>query len=139
MPFPLITGAINYWRNLSLTVKLIGYIGVAAGALVSVAQAWPLVEPYWYAHRAYVRAYDADHENPWHQRVIKVQLQQDKDRRSSLLNEEAKWELELQGTQAQSLPQYHALIQQRVDRIKEDLNSIDAEEKSLFNEKAGKE
>lgn len=43
------------FRRLMYWGKLVGIIGVTAGAIVSAAAAWPLIEPYLVAHRGYVR------------------------------------------------------------------------------------
>jgi len=132
---PLITATANYWRKLSRTVKIISYIGVISGAVVSTATAWPYVEPYWYAHRGYVRQYDDAHITALIKRLIEVQLVQDRDRRQQLLDEAAKRELELQSDQAKQLPQYRALVQDRVDRVKSELKTLEEQDNSLFNEK----
>ena len=117
---------IAWWHNLSLTFKIIGYVGIIAGAVVSGSQAAPILEPYWYAHRAYVRDYDASQLDPIRKSLTKIQLRQNADRRQSLIDEAAKRETELQGEQAKKLPQYRDLVQKRVDRINEELKTIDA-------------
>lgn len=134
----LITGAMNLWSGFSRTVKIISFIGIASGAIVSVASAWPIVEPFWYAHRGYVRSYNADRIDPVIKRLVQVQVQLNDDRRQHLLDEAAKRDLELQSDQAKQLPQYKALVQQRVDRIKTELKTIDEQNNSLFNEKLSK-
>jgi hypothetical protein len=130
----ILSGAVSWWRGVSRAAKIVSYVGVAAGALVAVAQAAPYVEPYWYAHRGYVRAYDDAHLSAVVKRVIQIQLNQDRERRQQLLDEAAKRELELQSDQAKQLPQYHALVQERVDRVKSELKALDEQDQSLFSE-----
>ena len=109
-------------------------VSAITGAIVGVAKAAPIVEPWWIAHRGYVR----DREAPLLDRIIEVQLNQNADKRQRLLDEVPKRELELQSEQAQKLPQYRALVQSRVDRVKSELKTLDEQDKSLFNEKLSK-
>jgi hypothetical protein len=55
-----------------------------------------------------------------------------------LLDEAAKREIELQSEQAKQLPQYRALVQDRVDRVKSELKGLDDEDKSLFKQPLSK-
>ncbi len=130
----IITATADWWKGVSRTVKLVSYVGVVSGAIVASAQAWPILEPYWYAHRGYVRQYDDAHANAIIKRLIQVQLDRDNDQRQRLLDEAAKREIELQSDQAKQLPQYRDLVQSRVDRIKSELNTLDEQDKSLFRE-----
>lgn len=125
----------NFRRAMTSIGVAIGALGGLVGAVAGVPTAVSVVEPYVYAHRGYVRDYDATIHAPILQRLIKVQLKQDRDERKALLDEAKTRELELQSEQAKQLPQYQGLIQQRVDRIKERLNELDEQDKSLFNEK----
>jgi hypothetical protein len=137
----LISGTVDIWKNLSVTVKVIGAIGVVTGAIYSSAQAWPTIEPYWYAHRGYVRYYDDQHIAGILTRVVEVrlaqvgiQLAQNDERRQRLIDESAKRELELQSDQAKQLPQYRSLVQERVDRIKSELKTLEEQDNNLFKE-----
>ena len=132
----LLTGVANWYGGLSRLTKIATAIGAVLGAVAAFAQAAPVIEPYWYAHRGYVRSYSAPASD--HAALIKVQQRQNYDRRSHLLDEAQKRELELQSEQAKQLPQYHDLVQQRVDRIKEELKRLDDEDQSLFKEKLSK-
>jgi hypothetical protein len=124
----------GWFHRLSFTVKIIGFIGVVATALVSVAQAWPYVEPYVYAHRGYVRYYDDEHMHQMLQRVIKVQIEQNRERRQHLLDEVKQRESELQSDPAGQFPQYKAMLQERVDWMKSNLKKLDQEDEALFKE-----
>ena len=134
----ILSGAANLYRRASLTVKLIGWVGIVSGAIVGVAQAWPFVEPYWYAHRGWVRTYDASELAPWQQRIIKIQVQQDADRRERLLDEVQKRETQLQDPSVKATPEYEALVKQRVERVKSELKELDDQDKSLFSQPLSK-
>jgi hypothetical protein len=130
-----LTAAANWWKSLSRTVRVIGYAGVVSGAVVSVAKAWPIVEPYWIAHRDFVRSYDTRQYAPIIKRLIEVQLVQDRERRQQLLDEAGKRAIELQSDLAKQAPEYKALVQERVNRISEELKTLEEQDNSLFNEK----
>ena len=132
---PIIVGGVigttwSTWRR--KTVTICGLIAAVTGAIVGIAKAAPIIEPYWVAHRAYVR----DRETPLLGRIIEIQLYQASDQRKRLLRDVQKYELELQSEQAKATPQYHALVQKEVERVKSELNENDAKQKSLFKEKA---
>ncbi len=132
----ILTATVNYWNSLSRTMKVIGYVGVVSGAVVSTAAAWPTIEPYVYAHRGYVRSYSAPFSD--HAMIVRVQLLLDKTRRQELLDEAAKRALELQSDQAKKLPEYRQLLQDRVNRISEELKTLDEQDNSLFKERPPK-
>jgi len=110
---------------------LAGIPGAGAGYIYGI-------EPVMPALHYYVRGEIFGHTSPLLERVIELQLAQNDIRRERLLDEAAKREIELQSSQAKQLPQYRALVQQRVDRVKEELKTIDAQDKSLFKEKVSK-
>lgn len=113
-------------------------VGILAGIPGAVAGYSYGIEPGLPALHYYVRGEIYGHTSPLLQRVIELQLAQNDIRRERLLDEAAKREIELQSSQAKQLPQYRALVQQRVDRVKEELKTIDEQDKSLFNEKKPK-
>jgi len=119
-------------------ITICGLIAAVTGAIVGVAKAAPIVEPWWYAHRGYVREYNHEITNQLLLRVIEVQLKQAESDRKRLLRDVQKYEIELQSDQAKSTPQYHELIKKEVERTKNELNENDAKQKSLFNEKVSK-
>jgi hypothetical protein len=134
-PKPSVLGALVWgWSRTPQYVKWIGSIGTVAGAIYAVAQAAPIAEPILPAHRAWVR----EVTEPVLQRVIKMQLAQNDERRQRLLDEVQKREIELQSPQVQQLPQYKNLVQQRVDRIKSELKTIDEQNNNLFKEQKTK-
>lgn len=112
--------------------KVMGVASVTFGSIVGFATAFPYVEPYLAAHRGYVR----EQRSPLLERIIEVQLQQNDNRTERLVEKSKQYELELQSDQAKALPQYRALVQDRVDRIKHELKTIDEKNNSLFKEKA---
>ena len=111
-----------------------GAIAAVAGAITATNAAYPIIEPGMPALHYYVQG----EVSPLHKRVINLELAQNDDRRQRLIDGAAKREIELQGAQAKQLPQYRALVQQRVDRVKEELKMLDAKDKSLFNEQKSK-
>ena len=129
----VVTATADWWRKLSRTVKVIGYIGVASGAVVSTAAAWPIIEPYWVAQRYYV----IDHSTPLLRRVIEIELKANDARRDRLLKEAPVRELELKSEQSMQTPQYRALVQDRLKNIKHELDAIDDQDKKLLKEKGG--
>jgi hypothetical protein len=138
----LLTDVMNFFKRFLLTIKVIGSVGIIFGAIYSTAQAWPFIEPYWWAHRGYVRYYDDMHVAKLVKQLTDVQLIQDDiklvqndERRQRLIDESAKREIELQGEQAKQLPQYRDLVQDRVNRIKQELKTLEEQDNSLFNEK----
>ena len=129
----VLSGVVNWYGGLSRLTKIATGIGAVLGAVVAFAQAAPVVEPYWIAHRGYVREHAAPLSD--HAILVRVQLRQNYERRQRLIDEAAKRELELQSDQAKQLPQYKDLVQNRVDRLKEELKRLDDEDNSLFKEK----
>lgn len=131
--------AAVWGNNLRKTItSFVALVAATAGAIAAVPPAWAVVEPYFYAHRGYVRDYDSEQLKPIVSRLVKIQLAQDTDRRQRLLDEVQKRELELQSDQTQQLPQYKELVQQRVDRVKKELNELDEQDKSLFEQQKDK-
>jgi hypothetical protein len=112
-------------------ITICGLIAAVTGAIVGIAKAAPIIEPYWYASHGYVR--DEFH-HPLLARVIEIQIKQADAERKRLLRDVQRYELELQSDQAKATPQYHALIQKEVERTKNEINDNDAKQKSLFDE-----
>ncbi len=132
----ILSATSNWWHGLPRAVKVVGYVGVVAGAVVSGAQAVPVVEPYWYAHRGYVRAYSAPASD--HAWLIKIQIKQDRDERQQLIDEAGKRALELQSNLAKQAPEYRALVQDRVNRVSEKLKQMEEDDNNLFREQKAK-
>ena len=135
---PIIVGGIvgttwSTWRRKTITIC--GLIAAVTGAIVGVAKAAPIIEPWWYASRGYVRS---DIHHPLLARVIEIELKQVDAERKRLLRDVQKNELELQSDQAKSTPQYHRLIQKEIERTKNEIDENDAKQKSLFNEQLSK-
>src|ERR1035437_7637200 len=124
------------YRRKAITVC--GLIAAVTGAIVGVAKAAPIVEPWWYAHRGYVREYNHGITGPLLARVIEIELKQADVERKRLLRDVQKNELELQSDQAKATPQYRTLIQKEIERTKKEIDANDAEQKSLFDEKKPK-
>jgi len=118
--------------------SIASFVGILAGIPGAVAGYSYGIEPGLPALHYYVRGEIFGHTNPLLERVIDLQLAQNDIRRERLIDEAAKREIELQSDQARKLPQYRELVQKRVDRVKEELKTIDAQDKSLFKEKVSK-
>jgi len=138
-----LTVTANWWKSLSRTVRVISYVGITSGAIYSTSQAWPIVEPYWYAHRAMLRAAQAQSQakqetvnSEIRDLTITAQLDINDERRERLLHDAQKWELELQSDQAKTTPQYHELVQDRLDTIKKTLKRIDNSDELLSNKRS---
>jgi hypothetical protein len=127
----VVTATADWWRKLSRTVKVISYIGISSGAIVSTAAAWPIIEPYWVAQRYYV----IDHSTPLLRRVIEIELKANDARRDRLLKEAPVRELELKSEQSMQTPQYRELVKDRLKNIKHELDAIDDQDKKLLKEK----
>src|ERR1039458_7175605 len=95
VPQPTIIAQVktSLWgTNLRKTVtSLCVAVSAITGAVVGVAAAAPIVEPWWYASRGYVRD---DIHHPLLSRIIEVQLDRNSDKRQRLLDEVPKRELE---------------------------------------------
>ena len=127
----VVTATADWWRKLSRTVKVISYIGISSGAIVSTAAAWPIIEPYWVAQRYYV----IDHSTPLLRRVIEIELKANDARRDRLLKEAPVRELELKSEQSMQTPQYRELVKDRLKNIKHELDARDDQDKKLLKEK----
>jgi hypothetical protein len=103
-------------------------IGVIAGS-IAIVQAYP--EYYYLAHRGYV----IDHVSNEHKAIVELRLAQNDIRSDRLVEKAKQYELDLQSEQAKQLPQYRALLQERVERINHDIQTIDEQNKSLMQEK----
>ena len=87
------------------------------------------------AKRVELSKQEADHHKEVLLRVNKMELAQNDTRQLRLTNQVKDYETELQSPSAQQLPQYKALVQDRIDRASHELKQIDEENKSLFDEK----
>jgi hypothetical protein len=123
------------WRR-RLTTLVLAFSAISGGG--AAIAAYERYEPIMPALHYYVRWEVAAHTDGLLKRIIEIQLAQNDTHRQRLIDEAAKREVELQGDQAKQLPQYRALVQQRVDRIKAELSGIDKQDKSLFDEKKSK-
>ena len=142
----------NWYHNMNRYVKWAGWLSVFFGLIVSGYSAASIMEPGFPAHRGYARytasAVAADiiakqqkqtavliAENAkLHARVIVAQLDVNKERRERLLHGIKDRELEMKSPEAAATPGYQALIKERVDRAKTELDKLDANDKSLFDE-----
>lgn len=90
------------WSHLLRLGKIAGVVGAITAAIIGVATAWPLIEPYVAAHRGYVRHVAAEigdkNELAQHQnrKVIRdLQIEQADGKRDQIEEAIFKWEIEL--------------------------------------------
>ena len=127
---------LKAWAMKRLT-RILWVAGVIAGlsaGIVGAAKALPILEPWWFAHCGYVR----ESSGPLLNRIIDVQLAQNDSHSERLVQRQKQYELELQSPQVQQLPQYKKVLQDQVERVNNELKTIEEKNKSLLNEKLSK-
>lgn len=109
------------WDRLLRTGKIAGVVVAITGAIVGVATAWPLIEPYMAAHRAYVRAvamgltdsYQAAQSDS--RRVIRdLQIEQAEGKRDSATDAIVKWTIEIRKSNDETTK---SMIQGQIDQL----------------------
>ena len=142
----------NWYHNINRYAKWAGWLGAFFALIGYGYSALPVMEPGFPAHRGYAR-YTASamatelldkqqkqtavliaENEKLRGRVIIAQLDVNKERRERLLNSIKDRELELKSPQAAATPGYQALIKERADRAKKEIDKLDASDKSLFDE-----
>jgi hypothetical protein len=144
----------NWYRDMSRYAKWAGWLTAFFSLIVAGYSAAAILEPGFPAHRGYVRYVDAQtatdllakeqkreavlaaENDKLRARVVLAQLDVNKERRERLLHGIKDRELEMKSPEAAATPGYQALIKERVDRAKEEINKLDANDKSLFDEQA---
>lgn len=123
------------YRRLMYWGKLVGMIGVTAGAIVSAAAAWPLIEPYLAAHRGYVRYVAGEVSNgastaqSESRKVIRdLQVEQAEGKRDAAAGDLVKWEIELGKT---SNDQTRALIEKQMRELTVTKHRLDSQIETL--------
>lgn len=93
---------LDLWSRLLRFGKIAGVVGTTTAAIVGVATAWPLMEPFMAATRGYAREIIALSEGKANvaQRttlgaVRDIQIEQAVGKRDVVVNDVAKWNLEL--------------------------------------------
>jgi hypothetical protein len=142
----------TWYRNMNRYAKWAGWLTAFFALAGYIYSALPIVEPGLPAHRGYARytasAMAADllakqeaqnkaltAENAaLRARVIVAQLDVNKERRERLLRDIKDRELEIQSPQAAATPGYQNLLKERIDRAKSEVDKLDANDKSLFDE-----
>ena len=142
----------HWYHRMNRYVKWAGWLSVFFGLIVSGYSAASIMEPGFPAHRAYARytamTATADllakqqkqtdaltTENAkLRARVIIAQLDVNRERRERLLHGLKERELEMKSPEAAATPGYQALIKERADRAKKEIDKLDASDKSLFDE-----
>jgi hypothetical protein len=127
-----------WFFGLNKVAKIATYVGAILTVIVTGASAWGIVEPIMPAHRGYVRSTEGDAITPVMARLIVAQLDIDREKRERLLRESKDRELELTSPDASNTPQYKALLQERLDAIKGQLQQLDDDDKNLTTEQRTK-
>lgn len=124
----------DWYRRMGRIAQGASWAGALFAVVVSGAGAYGVVEPILPAHRGYVRSTEQVQADKLAERLIVAQLDINKERRERLLDDVQKRELELQSPEVQSNTGYQALIKERVERVKKEIDKLDANDKSLFDE-----
>lgn len=115
---------LNWWRHLSAVTKLAAMLSAIAGAIVSVAAAWPLVEPYAPAHRGFVVEQVGDVRTTTNELLI----WKAEDTKNKIRSDSSGWNIQLQKEQD---PTTRALIQQRIEQLNTEQEQVDQRIKKL--------
>ena len=117
------------------------WLGAFFAVVVSGYSAAGIVEPILPAHRLYVRTTEQEQtaallarQEKLVGRLILAQLDINRDRRERLLEDFKRRDLELQSPEVKAAPGYEALVKDHVERVKKELDKLDVDDKSLFNE-----
>jgi hypothetical protein len=123
------------WTAYPFISRMLTAITVGTGALVGVAQAWPYVEPWLAAHRAYVRDYTEEESaklrrtfEPTRVGMYDVQISIARSRRSAI--NDRLITLELDAPKSETAAELVARRQQ-IEKLKEERDDLDAEIKAL--------
>ena len=121
---PIIQGGIvgtawGSYRRKAITVC--GLIAAVTGAIVGIAKATPVVEPWWYASRGYVRDVGAENENriklaqsKIEKKLDHIQLEQAQGKSESVDNDLFKAGLEFKKASDDQTKEY---IQQHINKL----------------------
>lgn len=101
---------LDWMRRLSTFSKVVGLVGAICAAIVSFAAAWPIVEPYMLAHRAYVISQVGVVQATTND-LLRWKLE---DASSKLKADREGWMIQMQ---KENDPQTKALIQNRIEQL----------------------
>jgi hypothetical protein len=125
----------DFWRAYPFISRLLAVVAGGTGALVGTVQAWPLVEPYLAAHRAYVRDYTGDETSklkrdfaPVKAGMLDVQISIARTRRSAI--NDRLITLEIDAPKSESSAEL-VKRRQQIDQLKDELSNLDDEIKDL--------
>ena len=119
---------MRVWTNYTKTRN---WLLAAGSAILMLTALWALAAPYAEAMIPVTHRYARVTIIP---RIIVAQLDANKERRERLLRENKDREIELQSPGATATPQYRALVQERLDMNKKDIEELDRKDKTLFDE-----
>lgn len=126
---------LQLWRAYPFWTRLFTVVAGGTGATVGVAQAWPLVEPFLLAHRAYVRETNEEEARklkisfePTRTGMYDVQISIARSRRSAV--NDRLITLEIEAPKSDSAPELIARRRQ-IEQLKDELAAIEDEIKML--------
>jgi hypothetical protein len=126
---------MSIWASYPFISRMLTAVGVGTGALVGVAQAWPYVEPWLAAHRAYVRDYTEEQSaklrtsfEPTRAALYDVQLSIARSRRAAV--NDRLITLEIDAPKSENSAELIKRRQQ-IEQLKEERDELDNEIKHL--------
>ncbi len=114
----------DLWRSFPFLTRFLTAIGLGTGAIVGAAQAWPLVEPYIFAHRGYV----LEKVIPVQNTVNEVLIWKAEDIKNKIKTDTNGWVIQLQKEQD---GQTRSLIQRQIEQLNAEQAQIDERIKKL--------
>lgn len=103
----------DLWNTYPFLTRMLTAIGLGTGAIVGVAQAWPLIEPWMVAHRGYVTSQVSVVQATTND-LLRWKLE---DAKSKLQADREGWAIQLQ---KENDPQTKVLIEKRIEQLKAD-------------------
>lgn len=126
---------MGIWASYPFVSRMLTAVGVGTGALIGVAQAWPLVEPWLAAHRAYVRDYSDEQSaklrtsfEPTRAAIYDVQISIARTRRATI--NDRLITLEIDAPKSETAAELIKRRQQ-IEQLKEERDDLDVEIKQL--------
>ena len=116
------------WRRFKRFGTIIGIVGVTAGAIVSVAKALPIIEPWWYASRGHVAEKIADVKGQQDQKINELLIWKFEDAKSRAVSEAGQIDVLMK---KEADPDIRAILQKNLDRAKADQKKYDERIKEL--------
>lgn len=129
----------QWWARVSNIKRALAILGVFCGTLTASASAWPIIEPYVLAHRAYVRDYSDEQSAKTRSlleplRVGQLNQQISASRGRSAAVEDRLMTLEIEIAKSAD-PEEKIRKQYQVRKLQEEFQDLDGEIKRLVRER----